>query len=170
MLMIDGGRAVNAVPCESISEIVAAYGFLSPHPVLQIGLGLALLAIGLLPIPYFLDWFGRGGSIHAAEIWLIPVGVIGLSLLPGAFRRGYDLQVRPAAGMKRLAFRREAAPAGLAVVIFWLRGGFTTDPRRYAGYETASKPKTVFATASSTFIVAEVKMYIRSMNALIGRP
>jgi len=111
--LVERGRAVVVVPCSSITQIVAAYGSQSPHPILLAILGIALLLIGLLPIPFFLNWFGSGGTIHTSEVWIIPISVIGLSLLPGAFRRGYYLHVRSTVGSKRLAFNRAAGPAGL---------------------------------------------------------
>ncbi len=103
---LDNGQVMVVVRREDIRRIVLKHGFQAPHPILQGGLGIVLTVLGCYPLVHLIEWTQRGGTLLSAEMWFIPLGIIGIVQAISAVQRGYFLEVDSEQGRKRLAFEK----------------------------------------------------------------
>ncbi len=114
---IDSGRIMVIITKAGIQRITLRYGLQAPHPIRQTLIGVVLTAFGYYPALYLLRWVQRGGVLLSSVLWIVPIVVIGIATIFGAFKRGHFLHVEGRQGDKRLAFRRKPDPRELEIFL-----------------------------------------------------
>ena len=104
---VDGGQVMVTVARRDVQRMTLREGFHSAHPIMQVVAGAILTAVGLLPTWHFANWVLRGGTFVSIEAVLMGFMVIGPYLMIDALKRGPNLEVRTAAGTKKLALDRK---------------------------------------------------------------
>jgi hypothetical protein len=107
---IDDGLIAIRLPITEVKRVVLGYGFQSPHPLLQMILGLVFIGMGVFAALAFLNFLIQGGTFPRLGAGLIAFGFIGVWLLAKAVNRGFYLDVYSAQGRRRLGFDDEASP------------------------------------------------------------
>jgi hypothetical protein len=106
-------RRKNLVGREAIRGLRAVRGFLAPRPLLLALFGVALLAVGLSPVPRLLGWLTSGGTTTDVELLLLILIPLGGWVVYQAAQRGYLLEVDTAAGRRRFEFDATVDAASL---------------------------------------------------------
>jgi len=107
---IDDGSIAIRVPITEVKRVVLGYGFQSPHPILQMILGLVFICMGVFAALAFLNFLVQGGAFPKLGAGLIAFGFIGVWLVAKGINRGFYLDVISAQGRRRLGFDDEASP------------------------------------------------------------
>ncbi|HEY8747954.1 MAG TPA: hypothetical protein VIM11_08270 [Tepidisphaeraceae bacterium] len=106
LIEMDSGKPLIVIPRNEITGIKFRHGFVSPHPVLQFLVGIALLAPGYFPTIHLIHWIQHGGPFFSLEVWIYSLCFIGLYTAISVFRRGYVLEIARTNSQTRLAFGR----------------------------------------------------------------
>jgi hypothetical protein len=110
---VDSGSVVVQVQKDDVQALTLRHGLQAPHPVLQVLMGCALVALGYLPAAHLVQWFRRGGTFFTIEAFVIPFVFLGMSMVVSALRCGHFLEVEQRNDRKRLAFRPRPDPDDL---------------------------------------------------------
>ena len=105
---MDGEQVMVKVARRDIKSITLRHGFHSAHPLTQVVAGAVLTAIGLLPTWHFAYWLVRGGTFTTIEAVMMGFVFLGPWVMVDAMKRGPYLEVRTAAGSKKVVFDRKA--------------------------------------------------------------
>lgn len=102
---IHGVHKLLFVPRHEIGSMSIRHGLLSEHPMIQTFLGVALLFIGVYPVPHLVRWLLTGGKASDLEIIVLMLIPIGIWLVRDAWKRGTYLFVLGDRGTHKLHFR-----------------------------------------------------------------
>ena len=121
VIELDGAQVMVNVPRSDIRRIALRHGFYSAHPVIQVGAGIVLTAIGILPTMHLSHWLVQGGTFYGPEAFLVSFVFLGPWLVYDATKRGPHLDVQTTAGRRKLILDKktvgpEQLDAFLAVV------------------------------------------------------
>ena len=110
---MDGQQVMVRVRKSEIERMALRHGFYSAHPILQVVVGIVLAGIGVLPTMHLIHWLANGGTFHTVEAFVVAFIFLGPWLVYDAAQRGPHLDVRTAAGRKRLILDRNVDPETL---------------------------------------------------------
>jgi hypothetical protein len=105
--------AVVSVPRIEIEAIELVKASESKHPIMQVVFGLALVIVGLLPIPKIVDWTLHGGTLFDVQVSVLLMVPVGGVVIYTAIRRRLLLLVGTRRGVRKLAFQGKATLAEL---------------------------------------------------------
>jgi len=97
-------KLVIFVPAGEINSIVLKFGKSAHNPILSMGIGIILAAIGIWGLFLFF-WAMQG---YRYELGMVAFGFVGGSMIFDAFKRTYFLEVNRKKGMCRLVFTKNA--------------------------------------------------------------
>ncbi|MCA9163989.1 MAG: hypothetical protein KDA62_13465 [Planctomycetales bacterium] len=101
---------VLSVPRKDIETIELVKTFESKHPLIQIVFGVAILTVGLLPVPHIIDWVRHGGTLVDVEVLLLLLVAFGGVVIYTAVSRRPLLLIRTRRGrVHKLAFHGKAS-------------------------------------------------------------
>ncbi len=96
-----------------IRKIVLRTGFQAERPAVQIGLGLGLAIVWLIPFANFLRWLNQGGGIYDLTLLVLWLIIPAIWMTIDGLRRGPYLEVTLDEDRRKLPFTRAATPDGL---------------------------------------------------------
>jgi len=94
------------LPRNSITKICFKYGFLTPHPILQLILGIIIFIIGILPVYHLYFFLLNGGMFKVYESLIASFIPIGLYLILTSFKKGNFFEIKTSFGNKRIVFEK----------------------------------------------------------------
>ena len=121
---MDGQQVLLRVAKPEIQRIALRQGFYSAHPIVQAVVGIVLTGIGVLPAMHLVVWLASGGTFHAIEAFIVAFVFLGPWLVYDAAKRGPHLDVRTAAGHKRLILDKTVDPETLERFLTTVEGRF----------------------------------------------
>lgn len=100
----DRAQVLVSVPKKKIRSVTLRNGFKVAHPILQILMGLVLVAIGGLPVLHVFRWATTGGTFVILEAAAAPLAILGVWQIASAVVPGYFLQLQLDDASRKLAF------------------------------------------------------------------
>src|SRR5262245_61213977 len=104
----DGRSRTATVPRGSIENIRLVYGFRARYPLLMAVLGIFLTLLGLASAFYLVCWLANGGGLWTKPMYGVPWLLFGPPVLYESMQRGYILEVKTTAELRRLEFHQSA--------------------------------------------------------------
>jgi hypothetical protein len=109
---------------DDVERIRLRYGSVARHPVVLFLFGVALVGLGIVPIPGFVDWWFHGGVLLLTHVLAVGWLVLGAAALYQASRRGYMLDVQTPTGWKRIEFSKRVLASELETFANRVEGSF----------------------------------------------
>jgi hypothetical protein len=105
VIELKSGQPVRAVRRPEITSIVLRRSPASKHPVMQLALGVVLVALGLYPCLRLFNWWRHGGAVHPHELTMLVWLAVGAWMVFEAIARRLCLLVQTPTTMHKMALQ-----------------------------------------------------------------
>ena len=107
---LDNGRVAASVARIDVQRITLREGTVRERPILQIGAGVAIILIAIIPICQFIGFLSHG-ILWSGIIWLLLAVGVGVLIIRNALKRGHFLDIETTAGHRKLAVEGHPSPS-----------------------------------------------------------